>query len=203
MDPPPETKVAAAVVAMEGDALYWTTWLRTCRPSLTWEKFTEALVSRFDTRFPGDAFERLADITQSGTVDEYINLFVQLSSQVPRLSDAHYLGYFMKGLKDQIQGFLRMFRPIELEAAMDLARDVEANVAIQGGGRTNQGLWGLSARNNNYMRSGSASWSGAGSAQGQASASNSSRPGEKSGPIKGSEASVQQPYRPKFTRLSV
>ena len=176
-----ESRVVAAVVAMEGPALYWMTWLRSRKPSLTWKEFSEALVSRFDTRFQGDAFERLADIKQTKGVEDYVNLFVQLSSQVPGLTDAHYLGYFMKGLKDPIRGFLRLFRPTELESAMELARDVEDNLAIQGGGRTNLN-WNNSTPSQNFT-------------------SSNSRPGGKSSMSMASEA-MQPPQRPRLTRIS-
>lgn len=82
-----EKKVSMAVVAMEESALNWVTWLRARKPELTWEEFSKALVARFDTRFKGSSFERLADLKQTGSVDDYVNLFVQLSSQVPGLTD--------------------------------------------------------------------------------------------------------------------
>ncbi|CAH9111577.1 unnamed protein product [Cuscuta epithymum] len=95
----PERKVTAATVAMEGAALDGLTWLKAQKPSMTWEKFTQAQVARFDSRFKESRFKRLFRVKQLGTVEEYNNLFVQLSSQVPGLSDAYYLGYFMNKLK--------------------------------------------------------------------------------------------------------
>ncbi|KAG6407185.1 hypothetical protein SASPL_130169 [Salvia splendens] len=196
-----ESRVAAAVVAMEGPALYWMTWLRSRKPSLTWKEFSEALVSRFDTRFQGDAFERLADIKQIKGVEDYVNLFVQLSSQVPGLTDAHYLGYFMKGLKDPIRGFLRLFRPTELESAMELARDVEDNLAIQGGGRTSLNWNNSTPRRSGWSRSGSMAWTDSIGRPSQNFTSSNSRPGEKSSMSRASEA-MQHPQRPRFTRIS-
>ncbi|XP_057770633.1 uncharacterized protein LOC130990415 [Salvia miltiorrhiza] len=186
---------------MEGPALYWMTWLRSRKPSLTWKEFSEALVSRFDTRFQGDAFERLADIKQTKGVDEYVNLFVQLASQVPGLTDAHYLGYFMKGLKDPIRGFLQLFRPSELESAMELARDVEDNLTIQGGGRTNSGYSNSLSRGGGWNRNGTTSWSGSVGGPSKSFVSSGSRPGEKSVMSRASEVG-QPPQRPRFTRLS-
>ncbi|KAG6397368.1 hypothetical protein SASPL_143535 [Salvia splendens] len=197
-----ESRVAAAVVAMEGPALYWMTWLRSRKPSLTWKEFSEALVSRFDTRFQGDAFERLDDIKQIKGVEDYVNLFVQLSSQVPGLTDAHYLGYFMKGLKDPIRGFLRLFRPTELESAMELARDVEDNlVAIRGGGRTSLNWNNSTPRRSGWSRSGSMAWTDSIGRPSQNFTSSNSRPGEKSSMSRASEA-MQHPQRPRFTRIS-
>lgn len=58
-------KVASAVVAMDGLALYWLTWLRAWKPGMSGEEFTQALVARFDTRFKGSRFEWLSG-RQSG-----------------------------------------------------------------------------------------------------------------------------------------
>ncbi|CAH9145977.1 unnamed protein product [Cuscuta epithymum] len=129
----PDKKVAAAVVSMEGGALYWVTWLKARKPGMTWEEFKQALIARFDSRFQGNRFERLSGIKQLGTMEEYNDLFVQLASQVPGLTDDHYLGYYMSGLNEAIRSSLRLFRPHNLETAMELARDVEHNLSIQSG----------------------------------------------------------------------
>lgn len=52
----PGQKVAAAVVAMEEDALYWVSWLRARKPTMAWDEFAHALVARFDTRFHENRF---------------------------------------------------------------------------------------------------------------------------------------------------
>lgn len=62
---------------------------------MIWEEFTQAVVERFDTHFKGSRYDKLSGVKQSGTVEEYISVFVQLASQVPGLAEAHYLGYFM------------------------------------------------------------------------------------------------------------
>ncbi|KAL3637420.1 hypothetical protein CASFOL_018588 [Castilleja foliolosa] len=126
----PETKVFAALVAMEDAALYWFSWIRTRKPNLSWGEFSQALIARFDTRFKGSSFERLADVKQSGTVDEYVTVFMQLASQVPGLSDEHDLGNFMKGLVDTVRSSLRLLRLVDLETAMELARATGSSILI-------------------------------------------------------------------------
>ncbi|CAH9148410.1 unnamed protein product [Cuscuta epithymum] len=200
----PELKVASAMVAMEGPALYWFSWTRSRKPGIAWEEFSQALVARFDTRFKGSTFERLADVKQTGSMDDYVNLFVQLASQVPGLSDAHYLGYFMKGLRDTIRSSLRTLRPIDLEAAMELARDIEEDLAVQSGGRSEWGYDNQQCRSSNYTKVGG--FSGLSSTpvtgnQGAAGSTTSSRsPGSTSG--SGSAMTGQSENRSRFTRLS-
>ncbi|CAH9085680.1 unnamed protein product [Cuscuta epithymum] len=129
----PEKKVAAAMVAMEGGALYWVTWLRSRKPGISWEDFKQALVARFDSQHQGNRFERLSGVKQTEFVEDCNILFVQLASQVPGLTDDHYLGYYMSGLKETIRSSLRLLRPNNLEMAMELAREVEHNLSVQRG----------------------------------------------------------------------
>ncbi|CAH9118783.1 unnamed protein product [Cuscuta epithymum] len=149
---PPGKKVAAAMVAMEGGALYWATWLKSRKLSMGWEDFKQALVTRFDSRYKGNKFERLSGAKQTGSVQEYNVLFVQLASQVSGLSDDHYLGYYMSGLKEAIRSELRLLRPESLETAMELAGDVEHNLAIQNGGRGGPNFNSTGSRINSYPR---------------------------------------------------
>ncbi|CAH9089737.1 unnamed protein product [Cuscuta europaea] len=82
----PGNKVAAVVVAMEGSAVYNF-------------EITHVLMAHFDSRFKGKCFEWLSGVKQTRTMEEYISIFVQLTIHVSRLSDDHYLGYFMSGMK--------------------------------------------------------------------------------------------------------
>ncbi|CAH9142223.1 unnamed protein product [Cuscuta epithymum] len=148
----PEKKVVAAVVAMEVGALYWVTWLKARRPGITWEDFKQSLVSRFDSRFQGNQFERLSGVKQIGQVEDYNTLFVQLASQVPGLTDDHYLGYYMSGLKETIRSSLRLLRPNNLEMAMELAREVEHNLSVQSGGGGSLNYHSSGVRSSSLLR---------------------------------------------------
>ncbi|CAH9071472.1 unnamed protein product [Cuscuta epithymum] len=92
---------------------------------MTWEEFTQAPVARF---------EWLSEVKQMGTIDEYNTLLVQLTSQVPRLFDDYYLGYYMNELKGPMRGSLRLDN---LETAMELARDIEDTLSCQNEGEVN------------------------------------------------------------------
>ncbi|CAH9105019.1 unnamed protein product [Cuscuta epithymum] len=111
------------------------------------------LVARFDSRFQGNQFERLAGAKQIGLVEDYNTLFVQLASQVLGLSDDRYLGYFMNGLKESICSSLHLFRPGNLEEAMKLARNVEHNLSVQNGGSGSPNYIPAGVRSNNFLMS--------------------------------------------------
>ncbi|KAI5423287.1 hypothetical protein KIW84_046322 [Lathyrus oleraceus] len=69
--------------------------------------FERSLIERYGGRKSDNSFEELKDLQQMGDVEEYILEFEYVSSQVGRLPEEQYLGYFMGGLKSEIR--LRSF----------------------------------------------------------------------------------------------
>lgn len=61
-------------------------------------------------------------------MEEYILKFEYVSSQVGRLPEEQYLGYFMGGLKSEIRLRVRTFNPRTRVEAMKIARDVETEL---------------------------------------------------------------------------
>ncbi|CAH9136459.1 unnamed protein product [Cuscuta epithymum] len=196
----PEKKVVAVMVAMEGGALYWVTWLRSRRPGMTWADFKQALVDRFDSRFQGNKYERLSGVRQIGSIEDYNILFVQLASQVLGLPDEHYLGYYMSGLKEIIRSSLRLLRPNNLEMAMELACEVEYNLSVQSGESGSLNYHSSGVRSSSLLRAntGSPLTAIGGSLQGSEGSfakDSGQPPGMKSG------LSGQPTTRSQFTRL--
>ncbi|MCI35135.1 pentatricopeptide repeat-containing protein, partial [Trifolium medium] len=60
-----------------------------------------------------------------GSVEEFVEAFELLSSQVGRLPEEQYLGYFMSGLKPQIRRRVRTLNPVSRMQMMRIAKDVE------------------------------------------------------------------------------
>lgn len=84
-----------------------------------------SLIERYGGRKSDNPFEELKDLQQTGDVEEYILEFEYVSSQVGRLREEQYLGYFMGGLKSEIRLRVRTFNPRTCVEAMKIARDVE------------------------------------------------------------------------------
>lgn len=102
------------MICTEGFALCWMRWLQQTNLSMTWPVLTIELIKRFDGRQSGNELECFCSIRQTTSVDEYIDEFVELVTQVPGLSTAHYLGYFMHGLQPDIRARLRVHNPTTL-----------------------------------------------------------------------------------------
>lgn len=97
-------------------------------------------------------FEQLVSLQQGGSVDEYIQEFERLTSQVKRLPDEQFAGYFIHGLKEGIRGRVRSMRALGLltrSRLLNVARAVEYEL---------QERWGSTPQSNgarNHFGSGS------------------------------------------------
>lgn len=71
---------------------------------LTMEDLKEALLECYGSIGEGSIFEQLSALRQEGSVEEYILEFQKLVSQVPRLPNEQYMGYFIHSLREGIWG---------------------------------------------------------------------------------------------------
>jgi hypothetical protein len=123
-----EVKVRLAKLSMEGTTIHWFNLLRETEDNLTWLKLKQALIDRYGGRSSDNLFEELKDLKQTGDVEDYISEFEYVSSQVNRLPEEQYLGYFLGGLKPEIRLKVRTFNPMTRLQAMRVARDIETEL---------------------------------------------------------------------------
>ena len=83
------------------------------------------MIARYGGRRLENPFEELSTLRQTGSVEEFVEAFELLSSQVGRLPEEQYLGYFMSGLKAQIRRRVRTLNPQNRMQMMRMAKDVE------------------------------------------------------------------------------
>ncbi|WVZ15889.1 hypothetical protein V8G54_013455 [Vigna mungo] len=118
-----EVKVRLAKLSMEGATIHWFNLLQEAEVGLSWTKLKRELIGRYGGHTSDKPFE---------DVDEYLEKFEYISSQVYRLPEEQYLGYFIGGLRSDIWRRIHTFNPMNHLQAMRLARDVEAE--MQGDG---------------------------------------------------------------------
>jgi hypothetical protein len=127
----PEIKVDLAQLSMEGSTIHFFKALKEENEGLTWEELKQALLERYGVVSEGNVFEQLASLQQESNVEDFIEDFERLISQVPRLSDEQFIGYFIHGLKEEIRGRVRSLitlGPISRHRLMNLAKAVEREV---------------------------------------------------------------------------
>ncbi|KAL4558953.1 hypothetical protein LXL04_031079 [Taraxacum kok-saghyz] len=120
-----EEKMEAAVLSLGGDALAWFRWSNKQRVITTWEELKSIFLKRFRSNTGGDLYEQWSALTQTGTVEEYVRRFIELSAPLEGVSEQLALGSFINGLKTHVKNELRIWAPANLDRAFDLAHQIE------------------------------------------------------------------------------
>ncbi|XP_050874662.1 uncharacterized protein LOC127077172 [Lathyrus oleraceus] len=128
-----DMRVKLARLSMEGSTIHWFNLLMETKDELSWEKMKRALIARYGGRRLENPFEELSTLRQKGSVEEFVEAFELLSSQVGRLPEEQYLGYFMSGLKPQIRRRVRTLNPRNRMEMMRIAKDVEEELKEEDG----------------------------------------------------------------------
>ncbi|XP_057428622.1 uncharacterized protein LOC130722049 isoform X1 [Lotus japonicus] len=155
---PDELRVKLARLSMEGSTIHWFNMLRETEDELSWEKLKRALIARYGGRRLENPFEELLTLRQRGSVEEFVEAFELLSSQVGRLPEDQYLGYFMSGLKPPIRWRVRTLNPSTRMEMMRIAKDVEDELKEE---EEEEGK--RVTRKGGYERSGQGDWAGSAS----------------------------------------
>ncbi|CAJ2649147.1 unnamed protein product [Trifolium pratense] len=120
-----DMRVKLSRLSMEGPTIHWFNLLMETEDNLSWEKLKKALIARYGGMRLENPFEELSTLRQTGSVEEFVEAFELLSSQVGRLPEEQYLGYFMSGLKSSIRRRVRTLNPSNRMHLMRMAKDVE------------------------------------------------------------------------------
>ncbi|KAL2905021.1 Protein transport protein BOS1, partial [Bienertia sinuspersici] len=125
-----EEKLEAAVVALEGDALFWYQWENRRRSFTRWEEMKSMVLSQFRSTSTGSLYEQWLDHRQTGECQclEYRWKFIELLAPLEEIAEEVSKGQFVNGLKDEIRAKIRLLGPNTLDDAMDLALKVEDKV---------------------------------------------------------------------------
>ncbi|MCH99493.1 enzymatic polyprotein, partial [Trifolium medium] len=148
-------RVKLSRLSMEGPMIHWFNLLMETEDHLSWEKLKKSLIARYGGRRLENPFEELSTLRQNGSVEEYVEAFELLSSQVGRLPEEQYLGYFMSGLKPQIRRRVRTLNPVSRMQMMRIAKDVEEE--LKEDDDTEEGSFG---RKGKMDRLGRSDWAG-------------------------------------------
>ena len=90
-------------------------------------EFTGRLIDHFDRKDPELNFKDLAQLKQTGTVDNYITKFQRLSVLVTDISKRCRTILFMDGLREPMRGWIKGFNPCALNEAIMNVHDMAAS----------------------------------------------------------------------------
>ena len=129
---PPELQLEFAQICMEGPSWHWYKMLKEENSCLDWEKFKRAFFDRFGDQFSGNLFMQLKMLRQEGSVDEFVEEFEMVASQISGMSTDQYLGLFIGGLKEEIRMEVQILEPTSRYKAISMARNVERKLVRAG-----------------------------------------------------------------------
>ncbi|CAO2833946.1 unnamed protein product [Amaranthus hypochondriacus] len=128
-----EDKVNAAIINLDGDAMYFIQFENKIRPITQWSELKSLILRHFRPVSAGTLCEEWFGLSQEGTVKEYTRKFVELLLLMEdlQISDELMLANFKKGLEEEIKIELEMLWPETLDQAMDMAVRIEAKLKGQ------------------------------------------------------------------------
>ncbi|XP_056699529.1 uncharacterized protein [Spinacia oleracea] len=126
-----QEKLDAAVVSMEGDALRWFTFESRRNPIRTWDELKARVLMKYRPTNAGTLHEQWLATTQTATVEEYVNRFIEFVSPLDDVPESILMGQFINGLKEEIKAEIRVLNPEDLDQAMAMASRVEVRNRVK------------------------------------------------------------------------
>ncbi|MFS7961699.1 putative retrotransposon gag domain-containing protein [Helianthus anomalus] len=128
-DTPDHSKLRCAAVHLEGDALQWhRAYLKNRNATVAkvpWADYVRSISARFSDAMFEDPMEEIASLVQltdnAKGLQEYNSGFDRLLNKVT-VSEPYVVSLYLKGLKPEIKGPVKMFKPQTLREAYGLAR---------------------------------------------------------------------------------
>lgn len=123
-------KITLASYNLEGDANQWWQWFeRANRGSqISWRQFEKRILLRFGHGDYEDTNESICKLRQKEEFSEYLEEFERLVNCLPEWPEEAFMGAFMAGLKEEIAGEVRLFKPKDLQTAIELAKRKEEQI---------------------------------------------------------------------------
>lgn len=122
-------KVKLSGLHFEGRASVWFRFYQVGRTNSNWKAFQADVVARFEIVETMDVQDQFNKIKQTGTIADYEDKFEELRALVLSknrgFNEEYFISSFISGLKDNIKGSVKMFRPQSLSDAVYLAKQEE------------------------------------------------------------------------------
>ena len=113
---PIEDRVEFCVFFLQGEALLWWRWLEKQKGSVTWPEFYEEMILQYGPDDLDDPLAALANLKQTGTVQEYHKSFIRLAHLVDE-SEKNLISLFLSGLREDLRGKVKLDKPLTMVSA--------------------------------------------------------------------------------------
>ncbi|KAK5787464.1 hypothetical protein PVK06_042118 [Gossypium arboreum] len=120
-----EDKVGLASFHLLGEAQLWFDQIEEEEANLDWERFRECCHVRFGPPMSNNPLGELANLRQTGTVEEYQRQFQSLLARTTDLKPRQQVNLFTTGLVEELRFDIEMQHPGNLGVAMNMAQALE------------------------------------------------------------------------------
>lgn len=96
-----------------------------------WTDFKTRMLARFAVSIEDEPGKRLCNITQTGTIQDYISEFEELRAQVTGIDEKNLVNIFYKGLKKEMKEIIRLKEPKGLTAHKAAVVQMEDSLLCQ------------------------------------------------------------------------
>ncbi|XP_076883715.1 uncharacterized protein LOC143532581 [Bidens hawaiensis] len=122
-DTPEAYKVRYAVINLEGKAIKWHNNFIKNRliTGVTWSEYSRTIIDRFSSTLFQDGMGILISTTQTGTLEDYCDKFDENLLRVT-ISEEYAVNIFLRGLKPELSGLVRVLDPKSMKQAYMLAK---------------------------------------------------------------------------------
>jgi hypothetical protein len=90
---------------------------------VAYTEFTQKLIDRFDQGDPKLHFRELTQLRQTGSPEVYIEEFQRITVMVQDVSQSRLMMLFTEGLMEPLKGWVKAFKPTNLQDAIWRTRD--------------------------------------------------------------------------------
>ncbi|PNX92763.1 Ty3/gypsy retrotransposon protein [Trifolium pratense] len=125
---PENDRLTIASFYMDGPALSWFQWMTRNNLINSWHDLLLTLETRFAPSFYDDPRGALFKLTQTGSVNQYLNDFERIANRVMGLPHPFLLSCFISGLSPEIRREVQALQPISLPHATALAKIQEDKI---------------------------------------------------------------------------
>ncbi|KAL4366769.1 hypothetical protein GQ457_05G003480 [Hibiscus cannabinus] len=120
-----DDKVGLAAFHLLGEAQLWFDQVEEEEADLDWGRFKECCHVRFGPPMSNNPLGELANLKQTGTVEEYQSQFQSLLARISDLKPRQQVDLFTAGLVEELRIDIEMQQPGNLGVAMNMARTLE------------------------------------------------------------------------------
>lgn len=94
----------------------------------TFDDFSQRLLDRFEIKDEDEYFKELVGLKQTGSINEYVEIFQKIAVMVPDMSKKRIVYLFLEGLEEPVKSLVKACAPSTLREAIKRSLQLEVSM---------------------------------------------------------------------------